>query len=412
MPITRSIDEQLKALLEGINALKNGQEETRQEMQKGLEYMQKSQEETKERMEKGQEDLRNTLEKKIDSVVEKIALKVEERIVVVEQKVALKVEEKIVVVEEKMEKKVEGKIETIREELAGSFSLISQRVEDLEKKLLASGNATNENKFAPVSSVHVPSSALPLTSSPVSVKLSAYEEKTNWEVYKTQFSIISESNGRTEVVKACQLAESLRGEATKILQTLPDTERLSLNSLYYALNLRFGQKYSKDYARLQMKTRLQKTGKSLQEYASEVERLANLAFSDPQATVRENISLQYFVDSLKEGEIQKAVRMVDVQDLKSALLYALKLEAAPQDSSKDRHFIRGARMTADESCESRLLKEMEILKEEMQTIKAGISNQEKRNFRCWGCGGTGHLRRNCPRSRKDENAVSSSKQEN
>ncbi|GFX60110.1 hypothetical protein TNCV_4532711 [Trichonephila clavipes] len=40
MPITRAMDEQLKALLEGINTLKSGQEETRQEMQK-------SQEETK-----------------------------------------------------------------------------------------------------------------------------------------------------------------------------------------------------------------------------------------------------------------------------------------------------------------------------------------------------------------------------
>ncbi|GFX43853.1 uncharacterized protein TNCV_4111321 [Trichonephila clavipes] len=145
-----------------------------------------------------------------------------------------------------------------------------------------------------------------------------------------------------------------------------------------------------------MKTRLQKTGESLQEYASEVERLANLVFSDHPATVRETIYLQYFMDGLKEGEIQKAVRMADVQDLKSALLYTLKLKTATQASRKDCHFIRGARVTEDEPCVSRLLKKMEILKEEMQTIKAGISNHEKRNFRCWGCGGTGHLRRNCP----------------
>ncbi|GFT31013.1 uncharacterized protein TNCV_1683751 [Trichonephila clavipes] len=81
-----------------------------------------------------------------------------------------------------------------------------------------------------------------------------------------------------------------------------------------------------------MKTTLQKTGESLQEYVSEVERLANLAFSDHPATVREVISLEYFVDGLKEWEIQKAVRMADVQVLKSALLYALKLEAATQAS--------------------------------------------------------------------------------
>ncbi|GFY02091.1 uncharacterized protein TNCV_5099521 [Trichonephila clavipes] len=76
-----------------------------------------------------------------------------------------------------------------------------------------------------------------------------------------------------------------------------------------------------------MKTRLQKTGESLQKYASEVERLANLAFSEHPATVREVISLQYFVDGLKEGEIQRAVRMADVQDLKSALLNAQNLRS-------------------------------------------------------------------------------------
>ncbi|GFX64795.1 uncharacterized protein TNCV_4192901 [Trichonephila clavipes] len=93
--------------------------------------------------------------------------------------------------------------------------------------------------------------------------------ETNWEVYKTQFFIISEANEWTEGMKACQLAVSLTEEAAEILQTLPDPDRLNLNSLYNALDLPFSQKYSKDYTRLQMKTRLQKTGESLQDYASE-----------------------------------------------------------------------------------------------------------------------------------------------
>ncbi|GFV54132.1 uncharacterized protein TNCV_1027051 [Trichonephila clavipes] len=160
-----------------------------------------------------------------------------------------------------------------------------------------------------------------------------------------------------------------------------------------------------------MKTRLQKTGESLQEYASEVERLANLAFSDHPATVREVISLQYFVDGLKDGEIQRAVRMADVQDLKSALLFALKLEAATQASRQDRQPLRGARGNLDAPYESPWKSDIEKLRDEFQAFKAQRQNQEKRNFKCWGCGGTGYLRRNCPRSRKD-NTASSSKQEN
>ncbi|GFV45644.1 uncharacterized protein TNCV_2794701 [Trichonephila clavipes] len=249
------MDEQMKALLEGINALKSDQEET------------------KERMEKAQQEMQKVVEeKKVEQVEERIREQVDERI--------------------------EGVVE--------NFSLISQRMEDLEKKLLAGGNE-NKSKSVHVSTFPEPvlASAVPLPASPVSVKLSTYDGKTNWEVYKTQFCIIYEANRWNEVVKACQLAASLRVEAAEVLQTLHDIERLNLNSLYNALDLRFGQKYSKEYARLQMKTRLQKTGENLQEYASEVERLANLAFSDHPATVRETISLQYFVDGLKEGKFRR-----------------------------------------------------------------------------------------------------------
>ncbi|GFW69031.1 uncharacterized protein TNCV_2919291 [Trichonephila clavipes] len=150
----------------------------------------------------------------------------------------------------------------------------------------------------PAAPAPVPVSPVPLTSSPVLVKLSTYDGKTNWE-------------------------------------TLADTERVNLNSLYNALDLRFGQKYSKDYACLQMKTRLQKTGESLLEYASEIEMFSNLTFSDYPAKVREIISLQYFVDGLKDREIQRAIRMTDAQDQKSALLYSLKLEAATPASHRD-----------------------------------------------------------------------------
>ncbi|GFY22866.1 uncharacterized protein TNCV_2181271 [Trichonephila clavipes] len=155
-----------------------------------------------------------------------------------------------------LEKKIE-QVEERYESVARNCSLISQRVEDFEKKLLACGNAANESKFVPAAPVPVPAS-------PVSVKLYTFDGKINWEVYEIQFGIILEANRRTEENKACQQVASLRGEAAEVFQTLTDTELLNLNSLYNALDLRFGQKFSKDYARLQMKTRHQKLEESLQ----------------------------------------------------------------------------------------------------------------------------------------------------
>ncbi|GFS97581.1 hypothetical protein TNCV_4488321 [Trichonephila clavipes] len=55
-----------------------------------------------------------------------------------------------------------------------------------------------------------------------------------------------------------------------------------------------------------------------------------------------------------------------------------------------------SRVASDAPCESPWIKEIMKLREEMQTIEAGVSNQKKRNFKCWGCSGPGHLRRNCP----------------
>ncbi|GFV94718.1 uncharacterized protein TNCV_3864411 [Trichonephila clavipes] len=155
---------------------------------------------------------------------------------------------------------------------------MSQRVKYHEKKFLACGKTKNENKFVPAFPVPVPAS-------PVSLKLYTYDGNTDWEVYKIQFCMISEANGWTEGVKACQLVASLRGKASEVLHTLPDTELLNLKSLYNAMDLRFSQKYSKDYAHLQMKTRPQKSDESLQEYAFEIQRLTTLAFSDFSANV-------------------------------------------------------------------------------------------------------------------------------
>ncbi|GFS95338.1 uncharacterized protein TNCV_2631361 [Trichonephila clavipes] len=104
--------------------------------------------------------------------------------------------------------------------------------------------------------------------------------------------------------------------------------------------------------------------------------------------------------------------MADVQDLKSTLLYALKLETATQASRRDHQFIRGARVTLDVPCESPWKSDIEKLRDEFQAFKVQCQNQEKSSFKCCGCGGTGHLRRDCPRARKDENILSSSKQEN
>ncbi|GFS58132.1 uncharacterized protein TNCV_1411171 [Trichonephila clavipes] len=105
--------------------------------------------------------------------------------------------------------------------------------------------------------------------------------------------------------------------------------------------------------------------------------------------------------------------MADVQYLKSALLYALKWEVATQASRRDRHSIRGARMTADESCKSRWIKEIEKLKEEMQNPRVWNFEPRKTQLQVLGMRRNGTPEKKLsPSKRKEENTISSSKQEN
>ncbi|GFU07823.1 uncharacterized protein TNCV_3551471 [Trichonephila clavipes] len=97
--------------------------------------------------------------------------------------------------------------------------------------------------------------------------------------------------------------------------------------------------------------------------------------------------------------------MADVQDLKSALLYALKVEAANEASCRDNNSVRGARVTTDEPCESPWRKEIEKLREEIQDLMAERQNLRRRRIMCWGCGGAGHLRSSCRRINKEDHNI-------
>ncbi|GFV55765.1 uncharacterized protein TNCV_167511 [Trichonephila clavipes] len=189
------MDEQLKALLEGINPMKSGQEETKERMEKGQREMQKERpprnKKGLENVQKCQEELKNSLEEKINCGRQNSWKNERRDCSSVEEKVGKKIEK----IKEQVEERIEG--------VAENFSLISQCMEDLEKKLLAGGNE-NKSKSVPVSAFQetVLASPVPVTAYTGPVKLSTYDGKTNWEVYKTQFSIFSEANGWTEEAKA------------------------------------------------------------------------------------------------------------------------------------------------------------------------------------------------------------------
>ncbi|GFW57643.1 gag-Pol polyprotein [Trichonephila clavipes] len=178
---------------------------------------------------------------------------------------------------ESVENKFENKFVDIENKFENKFEDMESKLEKLKRKVMT-GQGDEFKLQAPYSKP--------------SIKPSTYDGKSSWQVYKTQFSIVADANQWDSQTKACQLAASLRADAADILQTLPETQRLDFDALVNALELRFGEKCVKDYSRLQLKSRQQKVSETLQELATDVERLSHLAFSDCPTEVREVLALQ------------------------------------------------------------------------------------------------------------------------
>ena len=152
--------------------------------------------------------------------------------------------------------------------------------------------------------------------------------------------MVPETNGWSPSAKAFYFAASLRGDKTNVLETLSEAQRLKFDTLSSTLELRFKENCTKEYSCLQLKSSHQKVGKNLQELATDIQRLSHLAFLDCPAETHEDLALQHFIDSVWDTETKKALRLADLKDIASALVYAHKIEAAQQASRKNQHTIR------------------------------------------------------------------------
>ncbi|GFW62057.1 retrovirus-related Pol polyprotein from transposon 412 [Trichonephila clavipes] len=370
MPTTRAMEAQFQTLLEKLTEMKS---DLTASMNANLGEM-------KSELTASMNANMGELNTKLTNVNEQISVNKEEL------KSDLKgIGDKLTTMDKKFEE-MEGRIESVEYKFENKFV-------DIENKF--------ENKFEDMESK---------LEAKIFEKLSTYDGKSSWQVYKTQFSIVADANQWDSQTKACQLAASLRADAADILQTLPETQRLDFDALVNALELRFGEKCVKDYSRLQLKSRQQKVSETLQELATDVERLSHLAFSDCPTEVREVLALQHFIDGVRDPEIQKALRMADLKDLKGALVFAMKFEAAQQATRKDRHPIRAVNESdTSNSGVERLERQMRSFLNRVESLMSQKADGKK-TLKCWTCGRKGHLQRSC-RARQGAEINSASRKE-
>ncbi|GBM36470.1 hypothetical protein AVEN_234846-1 [Araneus ventricosus] len=371
-PLTRAMDEKFEKLFAMMEEMKAGLED---KMEAGQEEMRSGQEILEQVMRSGQEEIKSQIQAHNESQVEEMKIhvggcirKIEEEV----QCVKLKID--------KVKNEVQRKIEESNCEVQEKIGNLERRISELEER---------PNYF--------PAGPEFISSRPT-VKPLTFDGQTSWTVFKTQFDVVSFTNGWTDFVKASQLVASLRGSAAEVLQGIPADKLTDLTTVEKTLESRFGDSHLTQFCRTELKTRRQKPGESLQELAADVERLMSLAYAECPLDVRESLAAQYFVDAIRDEDTQHSTRLMDAKDLKSSLAYSTKYEAARTVSKTSRH-VRS--METDNHTSRERDDKFEFFFNRLEKLLNGSVTGKKNtprrnpNVTCWKCNKKGHVQREC-----------------
>ncbi|GBL96362.1 hypothetical protein AVEN_36385-1 [Araneus ventricosus] len=161
--------------------------EMKKSIEQGREEMKKGQEEMKKEFEMSQKEMKNF----IRAGKEEMRAHVESQVEEMKQQVNRSIG--------KVKEDVQG-VKTEIDEVQRKMRLLEQRISDLE-----------------IRPNIIPASPELMYSRPM-VKLLTFDGQTSWTVFKTQFDVVSSTNGWPGPVKASQLVASLRGSAAEVLQ--------------------------------------------------------------------------------------------------------------------------------------------------------------------------------------------------
>uniref|UniRef100_A0A1A9ZSE9 CCHC-type domain-containing protein n=1 Tax=Glossina pallidipes TaxID=7398 RepID=A0A1A9ZSE9_GLOPL len=128
--------------------------------------------------------------------------------------------------------------------------------------------------------------------------------------------------------KAVALITSLRGAAAEIIQIIPEGKRTEFAATMDALERKYGSKHVKEVSHLELSSRCQKLNERIQDYATEIKRLANLAYIGVPDDVLERLKIDAFVKGLRDAELKKAAWTSPKPTFTETLGFALTQEAA------------------------------------------------------------------------------------
>ncbi|KAJ3649083.1 hypothetical protein Zmor_020845 [Zophobas morio] len=176
----------------------------------------------------------------------------------------------------------------------------------------------------------------------------------------------------------------------KILHTLSEEDRNRYSAPTAALELRFGDEHLKKVFVAQVKTRIQKVGESLQEFAADVKKLVRLAYTEAPQTIQERLVTETFVDGIRDVKVRKVLQPSRHQ---TSFILCLKLCAG---SGGGLQFFKSVAETEKEE-NNKIEKLLEKLLRQIDELFRRRENDVSRNqsVECYRSGRQGHLKRDC-----------------
>ncbi|CAD7003620.1 unnamed protein product [Ceratitis capitata] len=280
---------------------------------------------------------------------------------------------------------LEGTIAQMQQNLVKNNAELKERQYLIETKVNTLESRVRELQLnRPTASVNAPK-----------VKTPSFDGKIPFQVFKLQFEKTAERNNWSIDEKSAALFIALEGPAAKLLQTISVIERNDYYGLMQALERRYGSKYRRHIHQMMLAKRDQKSNESLQECASEFERLAHLAIGDPSGEHLERVKIQRFISGIKDVYTKRETYANPKLTLAETVAYAQTRETAALKSRPSYKVNKVEVETPDVMTE--ILRTLKSLKE---MNRSGFKTQAGRGFKC---GKPGHFARECK--------TSSSKQE-
>ncbi|XP_049307309.1 uncharacterized protein LOC125777131 [Bactrocera dorsalis] len=215
------------------------------------------------------------------------------------------------------------------------------------------------------------------------LKAPTFDGSIPFQIFKLQFEKTAMANNWNAADKVASLFVSLKGPAAEILQTIPDCERDNYEALMSAIERRYGSEHRKQIYQIELQNRGQKMNESLQEFATEIERLAHLANADAPVDYIERVKIQCFINGIRDVDTKRATYALPKRTLVETVSHALTQETASL-LSKPAHKVQRVEM-----------EQPALMEEILKTLKKIAAPRVNTTGRCFNCGKAGHFARNC-----------------